>query len=275
MISNMILFGYTGMLGRYIYSYFKDSNINLIIVTNDEFRITKDTLQADIIRNILIKKGINSDTCIVNCIGLIPQRNTNNPHEYYYINSIFPHILWTICNEYGAQMIQPTTDCVYDGKIGKYIETDCHDETNHYGISKSLGEPLGCSIIRCSIIGRELYNKRSFLEFILNSNGHIQGWDNHLWNGITCLEYCKVIDRVIKGNLFWKGIRHIYSPTSLTKYQIACIIKGVFNIDTVINKISAERSCDKTLSSIYPLSYEMGIVELDVQINELKLFKLL
>lgn len=119
-------------------------------------------------------------------------------------------------------MIHPTTDCVFSGKKGGYVETDVHDELGSYGMSKSLGEPVGCTCIRTSIIGRELFNKKSFLEWVIsNNNGTISGWSNHMWNGITCLEYCGVIEKIINEHLFWSGVKHIYSPTSVSKHEMA------------------------------------------------------
>ena len=50
-------------------------------------------------------------------------------------------------------MIHVTTDCVFSGKDGNYNENSIHDETNDYGISKSLGELCDTTIIRTSIIG--------------------------------------------------------------------------------------------------------------------------
>lgn len=273
-INKILLFGSTGMLGRYIYSYFKQ-NTNIEIV-DIYYRIDENLDNLENLENILTANNINSETCLINCIGLIPQRkNTNSSDKaYFLINSIFPHILWNICKKYNAKMIQPTTDCVFTGKNGSYIETDIHDETTSYGMSKSLGEPIGCTCIRTSIIGKEKFNKKSFLEWIIsNNNNKINGWDNHMWNGITCLEYCLVINKIIHENLFWSGIRHIYSPTTKSKYELAIIISEVFELNIEINKLESDVKCDKTLYSIYDNLFE--IKELYNQIKELKYFKLL
>lgn len=278
MIDNIILFGSTGMLGNYIKLYFKNhKEIKIEIVDSSEFRVTKESLNNTELEDILIKKGLNSKTCVINCIGTIPQRNSSSLHgiqNYYIVNSIFPHILWNICKKHGGKMIHPTTDCVFSGKKGDYNESDEHDEPGHYGISKSLGEPSDCTVIRCSIIGHEKYNKKSFMEFVLNSSGEINGWDNHIWNGITCLEYCKVIEKIIENNLFWKGCRHIYSPSSLSKYQIACIIRDIFNINVNIKNGNTLDSCNKTLNSIYGLSKELNITTIEKQIDDLKHFEI-
>lgn len=265
MTTDIILFGYTGMLGRYIYSYFK----NIKVVRN--FRVTKETTCFDIER-VVNEYGINESTCVINCIGSIPQRQTSTS-EFYIVNSIFPHLLWSVCQKYKCKMIQPTTDCVFSGTRGMYSELDIPDEIGHYGISKSLGEPPGCTLIRTSIIGEELFNKKSFLEFVKNSSGTIRGWTNHIWNGITCLEYCKIIDKIITNDLFWSGVRHVLSPNAVSKYELACIIQNVFKVDTIILKTEGPTPCNKILTSVYP---PMFIVpDLKTQINDLKSFNLI
>lgn len=272
-INKILLFGSTGMLGRYVYSYFtQKSDIQVIKV---EFRISNDSLE--LIENVLLENNIDEQTCIINCIGLIPQRKEAivSDKDYFLINGMFPHLLWNACKKYNAKMIQPTTDCVFSGKKGSYLETDCHDETNAYGMSKSLGEPQGCTVIRTSIIGLELFNKKSFMEWIIsNNNKTINGWSNHMWNGITCLEYCKLVNHMIENNKFWTGVRHIYSPTSKSKYELAKIVNDVFDLNIKINLVEAEEVIDKTLLSIHKDSIFFA-QELNIQISNLKFFNLL
>jgi len=267
MIDKVLIFGIDGMLGRYIYTYMKNiKKYEIVPITKKDFNVLVD---ISTLENFLQSKKINEKTCIINCVGLIPQRlkNAKNSTDYFLINSIFPQLLSKYSNKYSAKMIQPTTDCVFNGFKGKYVETDYHDEQGIYGISKSLGEDFNCTVIRTSIIGEELVNKYSLLEWVKNSKDNINGYDNHLWNGITCLQYCKIINSIITNNLFWKGVRHIYSPTIKSKYELCCIIKDVYNIPIEIKKIDNQIMVDKTLCSIYDLSFE--IPNLEIQIKEL------
>jgi len=264
MITRIIIFGANGMLGTYMTSYFKTlRNYTCIPVTRNEFDIIQhlssleeyiDSLQCD------------ETTCIINCAGMIPQRiKGRNEHDYYVVNTVFPLQLAKICKRQHIPLVCPTTDCVFSGEKGNYIETDFHDETNAYGISKSLGEPCDATVIRTSIIGEERYNKCSFLEFIKKTD-MINGWDNHMWNGITCFQYCKIVEQIISQQLFWKGVRHIYSPHKKSKYEMACIIKDVYQLSCTITKCSADISIDKTLCSIYELPF--SIPPLEQQIEE-------
>lgn len=278
-INKILLFGSTGMLGRYIYKYFTvNTKLDIQIICID-YRVSLENLNK--LELNLVSNGINSETCVINCIGQIPQRtSTHEVPNYYIVNGLFPHILSKICARYGAQMIQPTTDCVFSGKreSGNYLESDIHDETNEYGVSKSIGEPDNCTVIRTSIIGLEKQNKKSFMEWVINSLKEekiINCWDNHYWNGITCLEYCKVIEKIINENLFWKGVKNIYSPSIKSKYELAQIISKTFFTESYINKINKSLTnevVNKTLSSNYKLLFD--IPELEIQIKELVDFDL-
>lgn len=273
MLYKIVIFGSNGMLGNYIKLFFeKNINYQVIPLTRKDYDINLSTVSK--LDELFDKLSINSNTCIINCSGLIPQRHMGDDNNYYIINTVFPLQLSKISNKYNAKLICPTTDCVYTGKKGNYVESDFHDELNSYGISKSLGEPNNATVIRVSIIGEEKENKCSFLEFVKNSSGTINGWSNHLWNGITCLQYCKIIEQIIKENLFWKGVRHIYSPDTKSKYELACIIKNVYNIPININKYDAVVCVDKTLKSEYDTNDLFNISSLEQQITEQSKFNL-
>lgn len=271
MINKLIIFGANGMLGRYFTTYFKNK-LNVIPITRKDFEISVDNISK--IEEVFTTYSIDNNTCIINCIGLIPQRvNNKDSMNYYTINTIFPLALANLSKKYNCKLICPTTDCVYSGKKGKYIETDISDEINPYGLSKSLGEPNYGTIIRTSIIGEEINNKKSFLEWVKNSKGTINGWDNHLWNGITCLQYCKIIEKIINENLFWVGVRHIYSPEIKSKYELSCIIRDVYKLDIEIIRVLSDKIIDKTLCSIYDINM-FNIPSLEQQLNELYKFKI-
>jgi dTDP-4-dehydrorhamnose reductase len=273
MINKLIIFGSNGMLGSYISKYFRlNTTIEVIPLTRTGYDITIENISK--LEDFLNSFDIDRYTCIINCVGLIPQRAHKGDMNYFFINTIFPLELSKVCVKYDTQLICPTTDCVFSGKRGKYNENDFHDEKSAYGISKSLGEPPNATIIRTSIIGEELVNKCSFLEFIKNSTSDINGWDTHLWNGITCYQYCKVIHQIITDNLFWRGVRHIYSPDIKSKYELAVIIKDVYNLDFHINRFIHSTCVDKTLTSIFDTNTLFNIPPLDQQIRTQAVFKL-
>jgi len=260
MITTLIIFGSNGMLGTYFTRYFSGL-YKVIPLTRVEFDINSVVS----LEEFLLSLDCNDQTCIINCAGMIPQRMKNRSiTEYYTVNTVFPLQLSKICRKLNTHLICPTTDCVFSGKKGDYIETDFHDETDSYGISKSLGEPYDATVIRTSIIGEEVNNKYSFLEFIRMKCVR-NGWDNHIWNGITCYQYCKIVHTIIANHLFWKGVRHIYSPQKKTKYELAHIIRDVYKLDSVIHKQNTVMSVDKTLASMHDLLFDIPSLEVQIE----------
>ena len=133
---------------------------------------------------------------------------------------------------------------------GNYSITDAHSAKNIYGISKSQGEPEEATIIRTSIIGEELYGKKSLIEWVKsNKDGKIKGYNNHYWNGVTCFALSSIIKKMIDENIFWVGVKHIYSPNIVTKYELCCYINDIYELNINIENCKDTISKNMTLTS--------------------------
>ena len=71
-------------------------------------------------------------------------------------------------------------------------------------------------------------SKKDFLK--LNKGKEINGYENHIWNGVTCLELSKIIGNIIQNNIYWKGVRHIFSE-KITKYNLSLLISNIYHLD--------------------------------------------
>ncbi len=78
---------------------------------------------------------------VINCIGVIRQlKEANDPLLAIPLNSVLPHRLARLCDLAGARLFHISTDCVFSGQKGSYVESDTPDVTDLYGRSKYLGE---------------------------------------------------------------------------------------------------------------------------------------
>jgi len=258
----IIVLGKNGMLGRYVYTYLK-KNFNTI-------GTTRQTLRAD--DNSLYELDVKSGDVVINCIGRIPQRGNTSQQQFSIINTAFPLKVQEFCYNREAKLIHPTSDCVFDGSEGSYTEVSDHTSLDDYGKSKSLGEPLNSTVIRTSILGEEINNKLSLLEWVKsNKNKKVNGFTNHYWNGITCLQFAKICEKIIKHDLFWCGVRHIYSPSSVSKYELVKMISKVYDLNIKVIPIETSSLCDRTLATIIP-DIDFKISELMTQLKEQKEF---
>lgn len=266
-IMKIFVFGSNGMLGRYTSTYLK-KYYEVVDVNRNDVDASEPSVGY-------LQKYIQDNTSegdiIINCMGTIkPRVDELGEINALTVNSIFPRKLANLCEQYGVKLIHPTTDCVYKGTIGSYNEKSEHDITDVYGRTKSLGEPSNCTVIRTSIIGEEVNSSRSLVEWIKsNKDGEINGYLNHRWNGVTCLQFAKIVKEMIDNNLFWVGTKHLHSNT-LDKYELSSSINNHFNLNIKINPVSVGSDVDRSLSTIYTDNLNLfKIPDLDTQIKEM------
>jgi dTDP-4-dehydrorhamnose reductase len=260
----ILVLGMNGMLGRYVYSYFS-GNYEVVGTTRRE-------LDASTITSSILASNIRPDDVVINCIGLIKQRSEVDKFAFVTVNSFFPLLLHSVCEDNGVKLIHITTDCAFNGLKGGYDEDSVHDATDIYGKSKSLGEPEEATVIRTSIIGEELSGFLSLLEWVKsNKDKEVFGYTNHLWNGITCLEFAKICERIIEEDLFWTDVKHVFSPTSFNKHELVQMISDVYELNLVVVPHVTEVKCDRTLSSIRD-DISIQVPELREQLVEMRNF---
>lgn len=162
-------------------------------------------------------------------------------------------------------------NCVFSGNDGNYNEKSPHDCIDVYGKTKSLGEPLNCTVVRTSIIGEEIEQGRSLVEWVKSmKNKGANGYTNHKWNGITCLQVAKVFEDIIENNKYWMGVKHIVSPNIVNKYVLVSTISDVYELNITINKAKDKNPIDRTMVSNYDTDFDLPTIE--NQIKEMKEF---
>jgi len=262
----IFVLGHKGMLGRYVYTYLKSKKYDVVGVSRpviDAAKMTKSKLKAT---------GLHKGDVVINCIGVIKQRKEINKAEYALVNSAFPHLLASACEDIGAKVIHITTDCVYDGMEGMYDESHEHTARDVYGMSKSVGEPENVTVVRTSIIGEEVGQARSLVEWIKSNKGkRVNGFTNHFWNGITCLQFAKICEEIIEKNIFWRGVKHVVSPNPVTKATLVEMVSDTYDLGIEVTPMETGQRCDRTLSSTRT-DVEFVIPHLHDQIVEMKVF---
>jgi dTDP-4-dehydrorhamnose reductase len=198
---------------------------------------------------------------LINCIGLIThnidEANSNSVLRARQLNTEFPKQLARFAEGSGAKVIQITTDCVFSGSKGSYLETDSHDAIDVYGKTKSEGEVESLAVmqLRCSIIGREQKGKKSLLEWVIGQphGATVSGYTDRHWNGVTTTAFAKVVAGIIQSSSFRAGTRHLVPAGQMTKFELVSKISDAFGREDL--KVSPKASGvakDLTLSTIDP-----------------------
>jgi dTDP-4-dehydrorhamnose reductase len=186
---------------------------------------------------------------VVNAAGLVPRRLAPE-HEMMQVNGFFPLALAKACEQAGARCLHVSTDCVFAG-AGPHVESATPDAHDVYGRSKALGEAGGAMVLRTSIIGPEpgadALDRHSLLCWALRQSC-LDGYVNHLWNGVTTWTLAGLIGTIIERDQFVPGVSHVHSET-VTKYDLLRMICVAWRHDAEVRPVAAPEARDQRLAS--------------------------
>lgn len=246
----IIVLGSNGMAGHTIVDYLKRNTSHEIIDVarnNSSFDIDVERRLDDL--SVLFEN--KNPSVVINCIGLLPSECELNPERAKFLNTTFPKWLEKKTINTPIKVIHLSTDCVYSGNLGLYLEEDKPDATNVYGLTKIAGEIVNDKdlTIRTSLIGREISeHKTGLLEWFLSQERSAFGYTNVMWSGVTTLELAKFIEYIINENIEMSGLLHLHSERT-SKYNLLKMISSVWEkyIDIVAKD---EPILDKSLISV-------------------------
>ncbi len=258
----VLLLGVTGMLGNAMFRFFSDSPGYLVIGTartagalpylpedlRGQIKVGIDVNNPDSLLDLI------SDvrpTVVINCIGLIKQlAEANDPLEVLPINSILPHRLARLCKLASARLVHVSTDCVFSGRRGMYVETDASDAEDLYGKSKYIGEVdyPNAITVRTSIIGHELNSANGLVDWFLSQEGRINGYGQAIFSGLPTVELARVIRDYILPHRSMHGVYHV-SVDPISKFDLLRLIADVYEKKIDIQRddnLVINRSLDST-----------------------------
>lgn len=269
----VLVIGANGMAGHVITRFLKQRGYDVSTVARSNADLIID------IENFLeLQRFSEIKTMfdfVINCVGLLVKDSNDRPDRAALVNGWFPHFLEQTFSQSNTRVIHLSTDCVFDGQKGNYVELDTHTETNWYGKSKSLGEINNNKDItfRMSIIGPEIKSTGTgLLHWVLtNPQQEIQGWDNAWWNGITTLQLAKCIEQFIL-NPKISGVYHLVNNTNkISKFELLCKFNEIFVLKKKIIRTQGPKSINKILIDTRK-DFEFFIPDYDTQLMNLKEF---
>jgi dTDP-4-dehydrorhamnose reductase len=285
---NVLVLGTTGMLGSIVYDFLRrDSSLRVSGTTRDNPSGSTRTLDAEG-DDAIDLKGVD---WVVNCIGKIkPYTHDDNRDEVVRairVNSLFPMRLALAAERSGTRVIQIATDCVYSGRDGNYDEKAVHDATDVYGKTKSMGEVPSPNMfhIRCSIIGPEVKAFVSLLSWFLkqDATATLNGYRNHLWNGVTTLHFAKICGGIIKEQPKLPHVQHVIPSGDITKADLLRSFAREYNRKTVtIKDVDAPTVIDRRLrtsdsatnSALWKAAGYANAPTVEAMVHELAVYKI-
>lgn len=168
---------------------------------------------------------------VINCVGLTKHhKEASDPQLALPLNALLPHRLADLCAVAGARLIHVSTDCVFDGTKGNYIEDDAPDAGDVYGKSKYLGEvdyPHAITL-RTSTIGHELQSAYGLLEWFLAQMGSCKGFSRAIFSGLPNTEFARVVRDVVIPRPDLHGLFHV-GGGAISKHELLGLIAKIYD----------------------------------------------
>lgn len=237
----LLVLGASGMLGNAVFRYFsaeEGAQVFGTVRSPRSARFFDSRLRRRLIAGIDVENAdalvrlfseVRPDV-VVNCIGLVKQLSeTDDPLAALPINSLLPHRLARMCTLAGARLVHMSTDCVFAGTKGGYVESDFPDATDLYGRSKLLGEVdyPNAITLRTSIIGHELEGARSLIGWFLSQESKVRGFRRAVFSGLPTVEIARVIRDYVIPNRELHGLYHV-SAEPISKYDLLTLVADAY-----------------------------------------------
>jgi dTDP-4-dehydrorhamnose reductase len=168
---------------------------------------------------------------VINCIGLIKQlAEGDDPLLALPINAMLPHRLSRLCELARSRLVHVSTDCVFSGSRGAYVEEDVSDALDLYGKSKFLGEVHDAHAItlRTSIIGHELQSAHGLVEWFLAQQGRCKGFRRAIFSGLPTVVLAKIIRDVVIPRPELSGLYHV-AAAPISKFDLLTLVARQYN----------------------------------------------
>jgi dTDP-4-dehydrorhamnose reductase len=195
-----------------------------------------DATDLDRLREVLTE--VRPDA-VLNAIGVIKQRDeAADPITSIRVNALFPHRAAAAAADAGARLIHVSTDCVFSGDRGAYVEDDESDAHDLYGRTKFLGEVRtpGALTLRTSVIGRELHDFDSLVEWFLRQRGVVPGFTKAIYTGLTTAAFAEVLERVLVEHPGLSGLLQV-AAEPIAKFDLLEMIHARLHLEDRIELV--------------------------------------
>jgi dTDP-4-dehydrorhamnose reductase len=266
----ILVLGATGMAGHTIAVYFKEKGHEVVALTRRPFgytdNIVGDFYDSEFLKSVLLSGNYNA---VINCVGVLNQDAENNPSEAVYINAYLPHKLANILRHSITKIVHMSTDCVFAGNTGPYLENSLCDGRTFYDRSKALGELNDEKNLtfRNSVIGPDMNpNGIGLFNWFMNQESEINGFSGAIWTGVTTLTLAKAIEEALKQDL--TGLYNLVNNSSISKYDLLMLFNKYFFDSNRRIKLHSNYQLNKELINtrqdfVFNVpSYEQMIIEM-------------
>jgi len=263
----LMVFGASGFIGNYIYAYFKQKYIQTVgtycskiqdkLMAFDFNDFLVDELVGQIKKNkisyAIFSSGQTNIDAIKREVGYFQKINVDNPIKVIKILA-----------DLGVVPIYISTDCVFDGSKGDYVEDDKREPQTIYGKQKVMIEDYLINnfkdylLFRISkIYSSDLVKKNWLADWVeaISEDKAIPCAVDQVFCPTHVMDIVEGIEKLIECEA--RGVYHLANPVKYSKYDLGLALCKVLNKDKkVINPVKIneiglleERPLDTSLNS--------------------------
>ena len=169
---------------------------------------------------------------VLNCAALANlDECEKNPDKARAMNVTAPANIAAACAEFGARMVQISTDSVFDGNRGMYSEDDVPSPVNVYATAKLEGERAvrealpRALVIRTNFIGVPVKSGAGLADWIATSiegGKPIEGFGDVIFSPLLATTLAERLFNMMDARLH--GLYHLGASDSISKYHLAVLI---------------------------------------------------
>jgi len=198
-----------------------------------------DLSNADSVAHLLSEKRYD---IVINCAGASDVDRCETDHEYALQSNvaIVRNLVEGACSN-SFRLFSFSSDYVFDGIQGPYIESDRPDPINYYGQTKLLAEEsiaaddLDACIIRvCSLYATNPTAPRNLYRVILESlasNKIYRAADDLFSNPTEVTDLAQAVWQLVAMPKLPR-VLHLASPDHISRYDLAVLIAKKLDVDT-------------------------------------------
>jgi dTDP-4-dehydrorhamnose reductase len=232
MNNQIVIIGASGLVGGNCLNFFKSKGLETTgthysFPTDDT--IFFDTLDIDSDKNTSVLKQLETAKYLVHCGALTNvDYCENNENESYQKTVESTLNLLALAKKYNLKFIYISTDYVFDGGNGPYVEEDATNPLNLYGKHKLIAEnkvreqATDYLIVRITNVYGDEIRGKNFVSRLLNNtltDKKLRLPSDQYATPINALDIARVLYHLILDGK--NGIYHLGSTDYVNRYQLA------------------------------------------------------
>lgn len=230
-MKKIAVLGGTGMAGHVAVAYLKEHGYDVHYMSLSA-PDTEKSKPIDATNTLAVHTWLESikPDVVLNCIGALQKESDTKPDRAILLNAYLPRYLEQRFIDTSVKIIHLSTDCVFSGKQGGYIEADFTDGDTVYDRTKALGEIVNNKDLtfRMSIIGPDCsVNGTGLFNWFMAQRGIVKGFTKAMWNGVSTIELARAVCVAIEQDL--NGLYHLVPEKPIDKYNLLLLFKDAFN----------------------------------------------